>query len=131
VKTSLSELLSHIPGAPSEQWPTGERYALAFSHGTMSVGFYAPVGSDPQKPHKRDEIYIIHTGTGKLVIDKTPHPSSRATFSSLHRVSSIASSSFPKTSLLGLCFGVRPVARRSPNHSLERTAMVHSIWWTP
>ncbi|HEY6618489.1 MAG TPA: cupin domain-containing protein [Steroidobacteraceae bacterium] len=73
MKASLSELLSHIPGAPSEQWPTGERYALAFSHGTMSIGFYAPVGSDPQKPHKRDEIYIIHAGTGKLVMGATAH----------------------------------------------------------
>ena len=73
MKASLSDLLSHIPGAPSEQWPTGERYALAFAHGTMSVGVYAPAGSDPQKPHKRDEIYIIHAGTGKLVIGKTAY----------------------------------------------------------
>ena len=68
MKASLAELLSRIPGAPSEQWPQGERYALAFSHGSMSVGFYAPVGADPQKPHKRDEVYIIHAGSGDLVI---------------------------------------------------------------
>lgn len=68
MKTSLFELLSHIPGLPSRQWPEGERYALALSHGSMSVGFYAPVGHDPQGPHQRDEIYIIHAGTGELVI---------------------------------------------------------------
>ncbi|WP_298225609.1 cupin domain-containing protein [Acidocella sp.] len=68
LSATLQELLSRIPGAPSEQWPKGERYALAFSHGSMSVGYYAPVGADPQKPHKRDEIYIIHIGTGELVI---------------------------------------------------------------
>ena len=73
MKASLPELLSRIPGQPSEQWPTGDRYALAFSHGTMSVGFYAPVGRDPQQPHKRDEIYIIHKGTGELTIADIRH----------------------------------------------------------
>ncbi len=73
MKASLSQLLSRIPGAPSEQWPAGERYALAFSHGTMSVGFYAPVGADPQKPHKRDEVYVIHSGSGRLVVGETSH----------------------------------------------------------
>jgi mannose-6-phosphate isomerase-like protein (cupin superfamily) len=69
MKASLAELLSRIPGRPSEEWPEGERYTPAFSRGSMSVGLYAPVGADPQKPHARDEIYIIHTGTGELVID--------------------------------------------------------------
>ncbi|MDB5971218.1 MAG: Cupin region [Hydrocarboniphaga sp.] len=73
MKTSLSELLSKIPGAPSEQWPEGERYALGLSHGSMSVGLYAPVGSDPQQPHKRDELYLIQSGTGDLVIGAQIH----------------------------------------------------------
>jgi mannose-6-phosphate isomerase-like protein (cupin superfamily) len=74
MKVSLNELLARIPGAPSEQWPEGERYALGFEHGSMSLGCYAPVGSDPQKPHKRDEIYIVHSGTGTLVMDDTRTP---------------------------------------------------------
>jgi hypothetical protein len=69
MKTSLADLFAAIPGTPSAQWPTGERYALGFSHGSMSVGLYAPMGADPQQPHKRDELYIIHAGTGDLVID--------------------------------------------------------------
>jgi mannose-6-phosphate isomerase-like protein (cupin superfamily) len=68
MKVSLAELLQRIPGAPSTQWPQGERYAEAFSHGTMSVGFYAPLGADPQQPHKRDEIYIVHCGHGDFVV---------------------------------------------------------------
>lgn len=72
MKVSLKDLLSKIPGPPSEQWPEGERYAEGFDRGTMSLGFYAPVGSDPQKPHKRDEIYIVATGTSKFVMgDRT------------------------------------------------------------
>jgi len=74
MKASLPELLSRIPGAPSEQWPEGERYALAFSHGSMSTGLYAPVGNDPQGPHQRDEVYIIRAGTGALVIGDVRHP---------------------------------------------------------
>src|ERR1700722_18385213 len=70
MRTSLSTLLASIPGAPSAQWPGGERYVVAFSRGTMTLGFYAPVGADPQQPHKRDEIYIIQSGTGDLVIEE-------------------------------------------------------------
>jgi mannose-6-phosphate isomerase-like protein (cupin superfamily) len=68
MKVSLKDLLSRIPGAPSEQWPGGERYALGFEHGTMSLGFYAPVASDPQRPHKRDEIYIVQSGTSEFTL---------------------------------------------------------------
>jgi mannose-6-phosphate isomerase-like protein (cupin superfamily) len=74
MKASLNELLARIPGAASEQWPHGERYALGFEHGSMSLGFYAPVGSDPQTPHKRDEIYIVHSGTSTLVLDDAGIP---------------------------------------------------------
>jgi mannose-6-phosphate isomerase-like protein (cupin superfamily) len=68
MKTSLNELLSQIPGLPSDQWPDGERYAVGFEHGTMSLGYYSPVDSDPQQPHKRDEIYIVQSGTSQFVL---------------------------------------------------------------
>jgi len=32
------------------------------------VGYYAPIAADPQKPHRRDEIYIVNTGSGEIVI---------------------------------------------------------------
>lgn len=73
MKASLTELLSRIPGTPTAQWPQGERYALAFSHGSMSVGFYAPIGKDPQQPHQRDEIYIVHAGGGDIIIAGKRH----------------------------------------------------------
>ena len=90
MKATLSDLLARIPGAPSEQWPQGERYALGFEHGSMSLGFYAPIVSDPQRPHKRDEIYIVHTGTSTLVNDgaKVPLVAGDAVFvaaGSVHR----------------------------------------------
>ena len=61
--------MAQIPGQPSVQWPAGERYALGFEHGTMSLGYYAPVGSDPQQPHQRDEIYIVQSGTSEFVLE--------------------------------------------------------------
>lgn len=34
------------------------------NHGTMELEYYAPRGSDPQKPHARDELYVIIAGRG-------------------------------------------------------------------
>jgi len=68
MRISLEELLSRIPGLPSERWPEGERYAAGFRHGTMSLGYYAPSGSDPQQPHQQDEIYIVQSGTSGFIL---------------------------------------------------------------
>lgn len=73
MKISLNQLLSRLPGAPNAHWPQGEPYAIGFEHGTMTLGFYAPAGRDPQGPHKRDEIYIIHSGNGELLIGAERH----------------------------------------------------------
>lgn len=35
-----------------------------FKHGTLVVEFYKPGKVDHQKPHERDEIYVVATGTG-------------------------------------------------------------------
>ena len=73
MKSSLAELFRQMPGAATAEWPQGEPYAVAFEHGTMTLGFYAPVGNDPQSPHERDEIYIIHAGQGEIVIANQRH----------------------------------------------------------
>ena len=44
----------------------GETYALAHSGPIHDIGFYAPRGTDPQKPHIRDEAYIVASGTGRF-----------------------------------------------------------------
>jgi mannose-6-phosphate isomerase-like protein (cupin superfamily) len=58
---TVAEGLSELPG------PKGERFAELFKHGTLSVELYAPRGKDPQKPHTRDEVYVVVTGTGDFV----------------------------------------------------------------
>jgi mannose-6-phosphate isomerase-like protein (cupin superfamily) len=35
-----------------------------FRHGTLVVEFYKPDKIDHQKPHERDEIYVVASGTG-------------------------------------------------------------------
>jgi mannose-6-phosphate isomerase-like protein (cupin superfamily) len=41
--------------------------AFVFEHGTMQVKMYSPNGQDLQKPHTRDEIYVIARGSGWFV----------------------------------------------------------------
>jgi mannose-6-phosphate isomerase-like protein (cupin superfamily) len=41
--------------------------AVVFEHGTLQVKMYRPAGSDAQKPHARDEIYVIARGSGWFV----------------------------------------------------------------
>jgi len=69
MKASVTELLKKIPGPLSEKWPQGERFAKAFSHGTMSVELYAPVGHDPQSPHGQDEIYFVVNGSSEFLLE--------------------------------------------------------------
>lgn len=44
--------------------PGSRRYAEPFTHGTMRLGLYAPVGTDPQQPHEQDELYFVSSGSG-------------------------------------------------------------------
>ncbi|MGH9827944.1 MAG: cupin domain-containing protein [Blastocatellia bacterium] len=60
-KVSVSDALARLPG------PGGERFAIVFEHGELVVEMYAPRGADPQKPHLRDELYIVVQGTGDFV----------------------------------------------------------------
>lgn len=45
----------------------GERFVTLMRHGTLEVQLYAPRGTDPQKPHRRDELYIVAVGNGVFV----------------------------------------------------------------
>lgn len=38
-----------------------------FVHGTLEVEIYKPQGTDPQQPHRRDEVYVVISGTGWFV----------------------------------------------------------------
>jgi mannose-6-phosphate isomerase-like protein (cupin superfamily) len=50
--------------------PLGNLAVPIFSHGTLNVELYTPIGSDPQTPHSRDEVYFVARGKG-LFFDGT------------------------------------------------------------
>lgn len=45
-----------------------------FQHGTLSVEFYAPRGADKQKPHTRDEVYVVISGSGIFRVGEERRP---------------------------------------------------------
>ncbi len=38
-----------------------------FKHGSLEVEIYQPKGTDQQKPHTRDEVYVVVAGRGYFV----------------------------------------------------------------
>jgi len=48
--------------------------AFVFEHGTLQVKMYQPSKKDLQKPHSRDEIYVIARGSGRFVNGGECHP---------------------------------------------------------
>ena len=62
-RLTVRDALAHLPGEG------GQRFATLFEHGTLEVEVYAPRGTDPQQPHKRDEVYVVVTGTGTFFCD--------------------------------------------------------------
>ena len=51
-----------------------ERYGILLRHNTLEIGFYAPAGVDPQTPHDRDEVYVVHSGVGIFVHGDNEQP---------------------------------------------------------
>ncbi len=43
-----------------------KQFVELFAHGSLSIEVYKPVGVDHQKPHERDEVYVIIAGSGKF-----------------------------------------------------------------
>lgn len=42
----------------------GGAFVTLFRRGTLEVEIYRPEGQDPQKPHTRDELYVVIRGHG-------------------------------------------------------------------
>ena len=60
-RVTVAEAMERLPGAG------GERFAEVLEHGSMEVEIYASLGTDPQTPHTRDEVYVVITGSGAFV----------------------------------------------------------------
>jgi mannose-6-phosphate isomerase-like protein (cupin superfamily) len=60
-KITLAEALDRLPG------PQGEDSVGVFEHGSLVVKLYTPRGHDSQRPHSRDEIYVVARGGGEFI----------------------------------------------------------------
>ncbi|MFI5631015.1 cupin domain-containing protein [Streptomyces sp. NPDC051664] len=65
----------------SLQESKGERYSEFLRAPAMSAGLYtlAPDSSDPQLPHREDELYVVLAGRAELRVDGTDHTVSAGT----------------------------------------------------
>jgi len=45
----------------------GRRYETVFRHGSLQMEIFAPRGRDTQRPHDRDEVYVVVRGSGFYV----------------------------------------------------------------
>ena len=66
-RVTLAEMQPHIPA-------DGIRSARAFFHGTMEGKLYQPRGTDLQKPHSRDEVYVVAAGRARFVNGAARYP---------------------------------------------------------
>lgn len=49
-------------------------YKVLFSHGSLEIEIYKPVGVDTQTPHDRDEVYVVASGHGYFVNGDSREP---------------------------------------------------------
>ena len=68
VCVSLAEALSK--GSPT----AGNLAVPIFAHGSLEVEMYTPNERDPQKPHDRDEVYVVAGGRGMFFDGQERHP---------------------------------------------------------
>ena len=64
----VAEGLRRLPGAD------GERFVSLFSNGTLELELYAPRDSNPQQTHRRDELYVVISGSGTFLNGGQRHP---------------------------------------------------------
>ena len=76
--------IAHSPGHAgiaeelTKEPATARQLAVpVFSHGSLAVELYTPVGHDPQKPHTRDEVYFVARRRGWFLMDGGVTPSRR------------------------------------------------------
>jgi hypothetical protein len=68
------KLATHIPFSEALEMgppPKGNLAVPVFSYGSMEAELYTPNVIDPQKPHTRDEIYLVARGKGHFLMEKT------------------------------------------------------------
>jgi mannose-6-phosphate isomerase-like protein (cupin superfamily) len=52
----------------------GPEFVGLFRHGSLEVEVYRPVQVDRQRPHTRDEVYVVISGSGYFVSGESRRP---------------------------------------------------------
>ena len=60
VRLQPADMRKSIPG------PGGERFHIGLMRGELQVELYVPQNEDLQKPHNRDECYVVISGAGRF-----------------------------------------------------------------
>jgi mannose-6-phosphate isomerase-like protein (cupin superfamily) len=60
-KTACISLAAALSLGPP---PPGNLAVPVFAHGSLEAELYTPHDIDPQKPHRRDEVYLVARGLG-------------------------------------------------------------------
>jgi len=53
---------------------SAKRFVQLFRHGSLEVEIYAPREVDTQTPHRRDEVYVVVSGTGTFIDGEIRRP---------------------------------------------------------
>ena len=61
-------------GAREALRSAGREFVELFRHGSLAVEFYKPERVDRQKPHTRDEVYVVVSGSGTFVCGTERRP---------------------------------------------------------
>ena len=72
MKTSIADALKRLPGPATAQYPEGAPSVAMMAGGTMTLKVFTPStnadGLDRQQPHDQDELYLIHSGSGQILL---------------------------------------------------------------
>jgi mannose-6-phosphate isomerase-like protein (cupin superfamily) len=44
-------------------------FRFVFEHGSLQAGVYMPGEADNQRPHNRDEAYVVMAGSGHVIVE--------------------------------------------------------------
>lgn len=61
-------------GALQKLASDGGEFIELFRHGSLAVEIYRPTKVDRQRPHSRDELYVVISGSGHFVNGSARHP---------------------------------------------------------
>jgi mannose-6-phosphate isomerase-like protein (cupin superfamily) len=74
MRIPIGPVKAKLPLPATPRWPQGVWDIEAFKHGSMSVYLFAPRGRDYQESHGQDELYIVLSGSGTLILDDAGIP---------------------------------------------------------